>query len=391
VSVEVTAVRGGRDLKAFIDLPFRLNANHPLWVPPVKLERRLFLSRRLNPFFTHGDAAYFLARRGGKVLGSITAHVNDAFNEAQSKRWGWFGFLEFEDDQEVLDALLQTAAEWLRGRGQERMVGPASFTMNDESGVLVEGFDLRPMIHQPWQPPYYQQRMEQAGMAKAMDLLMWNLEVSDRSKVLPVIFELAEKVQPEHGIRVRPMRRRQLRKDLDVFAEIYNAAWSKNWDFVPYTKKDLDSLAQELQLVFDKHWFFIAEKEDTGEVVGVAITIPDTNQVLERMNGKVLPLGWWRFLRKGRYIDRVRVGWLGVKPEHQHTGVAAKLYVEHFNAAATRPQSGGEMGWILETNKAMNRGMEAMGGRVVKRYRMYERVLDEAAGAAAAGAPTPPA
>lgn len=391
----MTAVKGGGDLRAFIDLPFRLNANHPLWVPPLKLERRLFLNRRVNAFFTHGEAEYFLARRDGRVVGTISAHVNDAFNQARDKRWGWFGFLEFEDDEEVLRALLDAAAGWLRARGQERMVGPASLTMNDESGVLVEGYELRPMIHQPWNPPYYQERIEAAGMVKAMDLLMWNLEVSDRSKVLPVIFELAEKVQSEHGIRVRPMRRRQLRKDLDTFAEIYNAAWSKNWDFVPYSKKDLDALAQELQLVFDKHWFFIAEKEDNGETVGVAITIPDTNQVLEKMRGKLLPLGWLYFLRKGRYIDRVRVGWLGVKPEHQHTGVAAQLYVEHFNAAAARPQSGGEMGWILETNTAMNRGMEAMGGRVVKRYRVYERMLGaaeptEAAPGAAASAAEPP-
>ncbi len=196
-----------------------------------------------------------------------------------------------------------------------------------------------------------------------------------------MIFELAEKVESEHGIRVRPMRRRQLRRDLDTFAEIYNAAWSKNWDFVPYSKKDLDALAQELQLVFDKNWFFIAEKVDTGETVGVAITVPDTNQVLEKMKGRLLPLGWLYFLRKSRYMDRVRVGWLGVKPEYQHTGVAAKLYVEHFDAAARTPQSGGEMGWILETNKAMNRGMEAMGGRVVKRYRMFERVLEQGAAA----------
>src|SRR4029077_11718217 len=198
---------------------------------------------------------------------------------------------------------------------------------------------------------------------------------SDRERVLPVIFELAEKVQSEHGIRVRPMRRRQLRKDLDSFAEVYNAAWSQNWDFVPYSKADLDSYAQELQLVFDKHWFFIAEREDTKEVVGMAITVPDLNQVLERMNARILPCGWWHFLRKGRITDRVRVGFLGVKPEYQHTGVAAKLYEEHFDAAEVRPQTGGEMGWILETNTAMNRGMEAMGGRVVKKYRVYEREL----------------
>ncbi len=374
-SVTIRPVRNRRERKRFIEVPFYLYRDHPLWVPPLKLERRLFLSRRMNAFFSHGEAEYFLALREGRVVGRITAHVNDAFNEYHGRSWGWFGFLEFEQDPEILAALLDAAAVWLRERGQERMVGPASFAMNDECGVLVEGFDLHPMILQPWNPPYYQQLIERSGMTKAMDLLMWNLEVGDRSKVLPVIFELAEKVQSEHGIRVRPMRRRQLRKDMNAFAEVYNAAWSENWDFVPYSKKDLDAYAQELQLVFDKHWFMLAEREDTGEVVGMAITVPDINQVLARMKGRLLPLGWWRFLNKARTIDRVRVGFLGVKPEYQHTGVAAKLFVEHFNAASERPQTGGEMGWILETNEPMNRAMEGMGGRVVKRYRMYERGL----------------
>ncbi len=376
MSVEVTKVAGWRDTKAFIDVPFKVHANHPLWVPLPKLERWLFLYRRLNAFFSHGEAEYFLARSDGRVVGRITAQVNHAFNDYQKKRWGWYGFLEFQDDQEVLEALLGAAEQWLRGKGMERMVGPADFSMNEESGVLIEGFDLRPMIKQPWHPPYYQQRMEQAGMTKAMDLLMWNLEVTERDKVLPVIWEFAEKAQSEHGIRVRPMRRRQLRKDMDAFADVYNSAWSKNWDFVPYSKKDLDAYAQEIQLVFDKHWCMIAEREDTGEVVGMAMTFPDINQVLEKMNGRFLPLGWWYFLRKGKLTDRVRVGFLGVKPEYQHTGVAAKLYQLHFDAAEARPQKGGEMGWILETNTAMNRGMEAMGGTIVKRYRVYERLLN---------------
>ena len=378
VSVEVSPTTGGSDLKRFVDLPFRLHANHPLWVPPLKIERRIFLNRRMNAFFSHGEAEYFLARRAGRVVGRITAQINHAFNDQHDSKWGWFGFLEFEEDLEVVQALLDAAQAWLRERGCERMVGPADFAMNDECGILIEGFDVRPMIHQPWHPPHYQRLLEEAGMAKAMDLLMWNLEVTERDRVLPVIWELAERAQSEHGIRVRPMRRRQLRKDMEFFGEVYNAAWSKNWDFAPYTKKDLDALAQELQLAFDKHWFMIAEREDTGEVVGMAITIPDINQALEKMKGRLLPLGWWHFLRKGSVIDRVRVGWLGVKPEYQHTGVAAKLYQMHFDAAEARPQKGGEMGWILETNTAMNRGMEAMGGRVVKRYRMYERVFDDA-------------
>ncbi len=373
MSVEVRAVAGGRELRQFIDLPFRLNANHPLWVPPLKLERRIFLNRRMNAFFSHGEAEYFLAFRDGRVAGRISAQINHAFNDHQNKRWGWFGFLEFEDDAEVLGALLDAAADWHRARGCDRSVGPASFAMNDESGVLIEGYDLRPMILQPWNPPYYAKRLEEAGMTKAMDLFMWNLEVADRASVQPAIEELAAKLQSEHGIRVRPMRRRQLRKDMDAFAEVYNSAWSQNWDFVPYSKKDLDAYAQELQLAFDKNWFMIAEREDTGEVVGMAITVPDLNQVLERMNGRVFPFGWWQFARKSRIIDRVRVGFLGVKPEYQHTGVAAKLYIEHFEAAARTRQSGGEMGWILETNTAMNRGMEGMGARIVKRYRVYER------------------
>jgi len=215
-------------------------------------------------------------------------------------------------------------------------------------------------------------------MTKAMDLLMWNLEVQDRGKVLPVIWELADKVESEHGIRVRQMERRHLRRELDDFADVYNAAWAKNWDFVPYSKKDLDALGQEMHLVFDPNWAFIAEKIDTGEVVAMAMTFPDINEVLYRMKGKLLPMGWWQFANKGRIMKRVRVGFLGVKPEYQHTGVAAKLYQMHYDAAERRPQSGGEMGWILETNTAMNRGMEAMGGKVVKRYRVYERDLQQA-------------
>jgi GNAT superfamily N-acetyltransferase len=310
-------------------------------------------------------------------VGRISAQVNDSFNDAHRCRWGWFGFIELREDPEVAAALLDAAAAWLRGRGSERMVGPADFSMNDESGILIDGFELPPMLRQPWHPPYYQGLLEQSGMSKAMDLLMWNLEVSDRESVLPAVVDLAERLESDHGIRVRRMSRRHLRRDLDRFAEVYNAAWSENWDFVPYSKKDLDALATELQLVFDKHWAWVAERVEDGEVVGAALTFPDINQVLAKMNGRLLPFGWWHFVRKGRIMDRVRVGFLGVKPAFQHTGVAAKLYLEHFQAAAERPQTGGEMGWILETNTAMNRGMEAMGGRIVKRYRVYERMLGQ--------------
>jgi GNAT superfamily N-acetyltransferase len=370
--VEVTPVRGARELRAFVDFPFALHRGTP-WIPPLKLERYAFLSRKMNAFFKHGEAQYFLARRDGRVVGRITAQIDHAFNEFHDSKWGMFGFLEFEEDQEVLDALLSAADQWLRDRGCDRMVGPMDFQMNDEAGVLIEGFDREPMIKQPWHPPYYQQKCEAAGLSKAMDLFMWELHISDRNKVLPILPEVAEQAKSKHGIRIRKMSRRHLRRELDDFQRVYNAAWSKNWGFVPYSKEDLDAYALDLQLVFDRYWFMVAEND--SETVAIAITIPDINQVLKKMRGRLLPLGWWHYLNRQRIMDRVRVGFLGVLPEYQHTGVAALLYMEHFDMAAVRPQTGGEMGWILETNKAMNRGMEAMGGRIVKRFRVYERVF----------------
>jgi hypothetical protein len=374
VSVEVRPVRSRADRRDFVELPFRLHATGTPWIPPLRIERRLFLSPRFNSFFNHGEAELFLARRDGRVVGSISAQIDLNFNAFHDNAWGMFGFLELEEDVEALRALLDVAADWLGARGRDRMVGPMNFTMNDESGVLIDGFDREPMVRQPWHPPYYRRLCEEAGLAKAMDLLMWNLRVADRDEILPVIRKLAEELEPKHGITIRKMTRRRLRRELDAFAEIYNEAWSQNWGFVPYTKEDLDAYAWELHLVFERGWFMVAENSD-GETVGIGITIPDINQVLKRMGGRVLPLGWWHYLRRRRIRDRTRIGFLGVKPAYQHTGVAAGLYMENFAMAGATGVERGEAGWVLETNKGLNRGMEALGGQISKRYRMYERAL----------------
>ena len=374
--VSISAVSGRRDRRAFVDLPFRLHEGTP-WVPPLKLERRAFLSRRLNPYFKHGEAQLFLARRGDRVVGRASAQVDHAFNEYHGSRWGMFGFLELEDDAEVMAGLLDAAEAWLRERGCNRMVGPMDFSMNDESGILIEGHELAPMLRQPWHPPHYQRLCEESGLEKAMDLFSWELEISNRgTTLLPVLEELAAKAREEHGVSIRKMSRRRLRRELDGFAEIYNAAWAQNWGFVPLSKADLDTYAIDMHLVYSPEWFMVAERG--GETIAIAITVLDLNQVLRKMNGRLLPLGWLHFLRRNRTVDRVRVGFLGVRPEHQHTGVAAALYIEHFESAARTPQKSGEAGWILETNEAMNRGLEAMGGRIVKRYRVYERPLQAA-------------
>jgi GNAT superfamily N-acetyltransferase len=372
MSIDVSAVRGPRDLREFVALPYRLHAGTP-WIPPLRLERYAFLTRRLNAFFTHGTAEYFLARRDGRVVGRATAHIDFAFNAHHGSRWGMFGFLELEDDVEILQGLLAAAERWLRAHGCDRMVGPMDFQLNDESGVMIEGFEREPLIRQPWHPPYYQRLCEQVGLTKAMDLLSWDLSIDNRAGINPILPRFAARAHTKYGITIRKMQRRHLRAEMDEFATVYNAAWSTNWGFVPYSEADLDAYALDMQLVYARDWFMVAEQD--GKTIAMAITIPDINQVLKKMGGRLLPLGWFYYLNRMRIIDRLRVGFLGVLPEYQHTGVAAALYMEHFAAAERGRQKYGEAGFILETNSSMNRGLEAMGGRIVKRWRVYERML----------------
>jgi len=374
VSVVVRPVSSWRDRREFVELPYRLHSTSGVWVPPLRLERYLFLMRSQNAFFSHGDAQLFLAERDGRVVGRISAQYDDNYNEFHGNRDGMFGFLELEDAPDILPPLLDAAFAWLRAHGRDRAIGPMDFTINDELGVMIEGFERMPFIRQPWHPPYYAARCEEAGLVKEVDLLMYELVIADRTKILPIIFKLAEQVESRHGIKIRRMSRRSLRKDMDRFADVYNAAWSENWGFAPYRKEDLDQMGQEFQLVFDRNWMMVAETAK-GETAAVAITVLDVNQALKKMNGRLLPLGWWHFLRKGSYIDRVRVGFLGVKPEYQHTGIGAKLYEMHWDAGELTHQGRGETGWTLDSNKPMNRAMERMGGQIVRTYRVYEKLL----------------
>lgn len=370
----VEPVRGRADLERFIRLPYRLYRDADRWVPPLLFERRRHLDRRRNPYFQHAEAEYFLARREGRVVGRITAQVDRRFNEFQGNDWGHFGFLECEPDPEIAEALLDQAAEWLRERGRDRMIGPLDFSTNHECGLLVSGHEHRPQVLENWHHPYYADLLEGHGLSKEIDLLKWHLDVSDRELVLPPVVELAERLEPEHGITVRGMRRRDLRAEVQRFMEIYNVAWERNWGFVPLTEAEVEHYVRELRPILDENWAMVAETAD-GEAVGVALTLPDYNQVLAKLHGRLLPLGWVKALWARRKIDAVRVFALGVKPAYQHTGVAAAMYVRHFEMAAKTPQKGGEMGWILETNTPMNRAMEAMNGRIVKRYRIFGRDL----------------
>jgi hypothetical protein len=320
--VEVRPVRTRRELREFIRLPWRLYRASPQWVPPLLSERRRHLDRRRNPFFEHADAEYFLAWRSGQPVGRISAHVDHRLNQFQGNRWGLFGFFEAERDAVVTATLLDTADDWLRARQRDRMIGPFDFSTNHECGVLVEGHQFRPQILENWHHPYYRELLEGQGMVKAMDLYKWEILREDRGNVLPVIYDLADRLEPEHGIRLRRMRKRAMRAEMHEFIDVYNSAWSSNWGFVPLTDEEIKHMAKELRPVLDEDFACVAETAD-GQVAGVCLSLPDFNFVLDKPNGRLLPLGWLTALRAQRRIDEIRVFALGVKPEYQHTGVAA--------------------------------------------------------------------
>jgi GNAT superfamily N-acetyltransferase len=376
VSLEIRPVTTKSERKAFIDFPYRLYAQEPTWVPPLRFERKKHLDPNKSPFFEHAEVQLFLAERDNEVVGRISAHIDHALDRHKGTEWGLWGFFESVDDQAVADALLEAVEAWHRGRGRDRMIGPFDFSTNHECGLLVEGHDRDPIILTNWHFPYYQRLLESYGMSKAMDTLMWELWVQDRERVHPAIWAMADKVESEHGIVCRGFRKKDLDSEVGKFLEVYNEAWEDNWGSVPLTEGEIRAYAKDLKPVLDENWAMMAERKDTGEVVGAALTLPDFNQALKATkDGRLFPFGWLKVLRAQKKINAVRVFALGVKRDYQHTGVAAKLYEMHFDAAARTPQKGGEMGWILETNTAMNRGMEGMGGRVVRRYRFYEKLL----------------
>src|SRR3954454_19092938 len=378
-SLTIRPVRTRRELKRFVKVPFGLRRNDPQWVAPLIFERLEFLNREKNPWFEHGEAEFLIAERDGEAVGRISAHIDHRWDEFQGGSDAMFGFFEAAEDPEVVAALLGAASEWARGKGRARILGPMDFTTNDEIGILIEGYERRPMILEPWHPPYYRELIEAEGFGKAMDVQMWELQFGDLKegeRFDPSIHEAAEKGLREEGIVIRNMRKREMADEVRRFMDVYNEAWGDNWGFVPITDAEVEFQAKNLKQVLDEEWTFMAEKD--GEVVGAALTLPDINQVMAGLNGRLLPFGWAKFLLGKRKIDRLRVFALGVKHDYRHTGVAAGLYLEHIKRAALPDKTHwGEMGWILETNKPMNRAMEGMGGKIVKKYRLYERSLQE--------------
>jgi GNAT superfamily N-acetyltransferase len=334
------------------------------------------LSRAKNPFFEHAEAEYFIAERDGEVVGRIAAISNRLHNETHGDRVGFFGFFECIDDQTAADALLEAAAGWCRARGHDVLRGPASFSVNDECGLLVEGFETPPTLMMPHNPRYYIGLLEGAGFTKAKDL--WVYQGGTEERYVPVPERLAratELIRQRQGITLRALNPKDFEGEVARIKELYNAAWVKNWGFVPMTEHEIDHLAEQFKPVVIPELVPMAEKD--GQLIGFGIALPDLNVVFRKnRSGRLFPMVLrllWSL--KTRRIRRARILLLGVLPAYQGKGIDAMLYHWIWTKSGERGIYWGEAGWILEDNPAMNAGLEKMTFRVYKTYRLYDHRL----------------
>lgn len=370
--ITVSPVRDSRDLEVFIDLPWEIYAESEMWVPPLKNDVRDILTEK-NPFWQHAEKELFLAKLGGRVVGRCAAIADQVYVDFHEEKCGFFGFFECIDDKAVAVALITAAREWLAKKGMLMMRGPASPSFNEECGILVEGFDDPPAILMPYTLSYYPALLEAAGLHKAKDLLSYTIPTGN--PIPPRIEKMAARVSRNGNISVRSMRKNRWDDELKIVRDIYNEAWEKNWGFTPMTSEELDLMAENLKPILDPEAVHFVEVD--GAVVAFSIMLPDVNQVLKHLNGK---LGIWEMLKFFYYyrkIDRLRLVTLGVKKEFRGRGFEVLLYRETWITARRKGWVNAELGWILEDNDKMNRGMEALTGRVYKIHRIYEQQLPQ--------------
>ncbi len=374
--VTVGPVRSSLDLRQFIDLPYRLYANDPLWAAPLRRDVHTLLSPRKNPFFEHAEAEYFLARRDGRVVGRVAAIANRLHNEFHGDQVGFFGFFETEPDQRIAAALLDTAAGWLRSRGFDTMRGPASFSTNDECGLLVDGFDTPPVIMMPHNPRGYVALLEGAGFHKAKDLLVYQGGSMEREVPMPErLTRAVELIRKRMGLTLRKLNLKDFAGEVDRIKGLYNRSWERNWGFIPLTDHEIDHLATQFKPVVVPDYAPFLEKD--GEPIGFALALPDLNVSFRRnRQGRFLP-GLARLLfdlKTGR-INRMRILLLGILPEYRGKGLDALLYHWIWENGNRKGIHWGEAGWILEDNPAMNSALLKIGFTVYKTYRLYDRGL----------------
>ncbi|MBI5103170.1 MAG: N-acetyltransferase [Nitrospirae bacterium] len=356
-------------LNDFIKFPLRLLGRDPFFVPQLDHEMKVHFSPK-NPFYEHASIKYFIAEKDGSTAGRIASIVDRVHNELHGEKTGFFGFFDCVDDPEVAAALFEKAASFLKSEGMTVMRGPMSFSTNDECGMLVEGFDERPMIMMPYNPPYYNDLVERAGFVKVKDLFAYIYDV--REKLPEKVLRVAAIVE-KRGITVRPINMKNYLSDMMIFKDVYHSAWEKNWGFVPMSDKELEYGAGRLKQIIVPEMTLIAE--DGGRPVGFMGMVPDFNFVLKKMNGGLNPLSIARALYYSRKIRDLRVMLLGVKKEFRNKGIEALLFREGFKPIKKGNYLRVEFSWILEDNFPIQRTIETMEGRLYKKYRVYEKPI----------------
>lgn len=365
------------DRDVFLRVPWDIYREDPHWVPPLLTERRDHLDPQKNPFFDRAEAKFWLARRGGYPVGRISAQVNHAHLRQHNDATGHFGFFEAEDNAETAQALLSAAEDWLRDKGMRRATGPFSLSINDESGLLVDGFDTPPSIMMGHAWPYYGDLLAQAGYEKAKDLICYRF-LTDRD-VPTMVAGFLKKAKQIDGLVIRPLDMRRYRMELETIIDIFNDAWAGNWGFVPLSDAEVRHMAKMLRPLVRPHHFAIAELK--GQPVAMAVSLPNLNEAIADLDGRLLPFGWAKLLWRVRVktTKTARMPLMGVRKAYRGSLTGAALAFSVIEAVRSAQKKAGvqmaELSWILEDNLPMRRMIEQVGGEAYKTYRIYERDL----------------
>jgi hypothetical protein len=367
--IRIDRVGTKRDLKRFIRFPWRVYRGDPRWVPPLLSEVKAKLDRDKNPFFEHAVMELFLAGRGGETTGRIAAIIDEDHNRIHGEKAVFFGLYESLNDPETAAALLDAASAWGADRGMDVLRGPMNLSLNDECAFLVEGFDSPPAIMMPYNPKYYMDLMAACGLVKAKDLYAFRM--SRDHEVAAKVAAIVERSQKEFPFSLRTVDMKNLGRESEIVARIYNGGWAKNWGFVPWTVNEMKHMVKALKAIVDPELVIFAERE--GRPAGFALGIPNYNEILKGVNGRLFPFGVFKLLWNRRKIKGMRAAVFGLMPEYFHTGLSYVLYAELEKRAVRRGYEWGELSWQLEDNEPINRFAASIGARLYKRYRIYER------------------
>jgi GNAT superfamily N-acetyltransferase len=373
--LRIVPVSDKADLAKFIRLPAAIFKDDPQWIPPLFLERKIHLSPKHNPYFQHAKSQSWLALRGDVAVGRISAQVDDLALAQHHDATGFFGMLDAEDNQETFAALMATAEQWLAEQGMRRVRGPFNLSINEEMGLLIDGFADPPVFMMSHALPYYRERIEQCGYLKAVDTLAYLI---NPNFVAPPVMQRLLKMASER-VTVRTLDRSRFDEEIMLLRDIFNDAWSENWGFVPFTEAEFKELGQNLKFLLHDEYIQIAEVD--GEAAGFIIGMPNINEAIRDLKGKLFPFGWlkliWRLKIKGPASGRVPL--MGVRKKFQKTrlgpGLAFLIIEEVRNELHKRGAHRLELSWILEDNAGMRNIIESIGGTAYKRYRVYERDL----------------